>query len=56
MRGTEGEEEGGAGAQYMAAAFVSGFSSLKEGKVYMLDSVNLKRQYAIFMIVRFVKK
>lgn len=49
--GTEEEE-----VEYMTAAFVCGFSSVKdEGNVHLLDSIYLKGQYAICIIVRLKK-
>lgn len=55
--GTEEEEEGEVKVEYMTAAFVCGFSSVKdEGNVHLLDSMYLKGQYAICIIVKKTKK
>lgn len=52
-RGTEGEEEEDAKLEYMTVAFVCGFSPLKdERNIHLLDSMYLKGQYAICVIVR----
>lgn len=42
--------------EYMTVAFVCGFSSVKdEGNVHLLDSMYLKGQFAICIIVRLKK-